>query len=82
MRIFAFPLKLFSLTFRRYNEFFVLQSKLKEFHGRITILFEGIHAGPYPRNGYLNNCGDQLLIMYTDQILLISLGRLGNHNGH
>lgn len=64
MRIFGVLLKLFAFTFRRYNEFFVLQSKLKEFHGRITILFKGYTQEHIPRNGYLNSCGDQLLIMH------------------
>ena len=49
MQIFAVLLKLFAFTFRRYNEFFVLQSKLKEFHGTITILFEGIDSGTYSK---------------------------------
>ena len=49
MQIFAVLLKLFAFTFRRYNEFFVLQSKLKEFHGTITIQFEGIDSGTYSK---------------------------------
>ena len=65
MQIFAVLLKLFAFTFRRYNEFFVLQSKLKEFHGTITILFEGIDSGTYSKKWLdLNSCGDQLLIMH------------------
>lgn len=58
MQIFAVLLKLFAFTFRRYNEFFVLQSKLKEFHGTITILFEGIDSGTYSKKWLIMHRSD------------------------